>query len=183
MPGEIVSLFDHAEEPAMRDASLAIAIPEYKVSLAGGRRPSQNDVFAILTCSGGLISLMVEGKGKENFDEPLGVWKMKTSPAGVETRLADITQHIGIDVEIPDSIRYQLLHRTASAVIEAKRFHAPYAAMIVQSFVSDDKENHYGDFCEFVGLYGREAEKSRLIELAETNGCRLFAGWVQSRST
>jgi hypothetical protein len=183
MPGEIASLFDHAEEPAMRDASLAIAIPEYKVSLAGGRRPSQNDVFAILTCSGGLISLMVEGKGKENFDEPLGVWKTRTSPAGVETRLADITQHIGIDVEIPDSIRYQLLHRTASAVIEAKRFHAPYAAMIVQSFVSDDKENHYGDFCEFVGLYGREAEKSRLIELAETNGCRLFAGWVQSGST
>jgi hypothetical protein len=180
MPKEIISLFANADEPALRDASLAIAIPEYKVGLAGGARPSQNDVFAILTASGGLISVMVEGKARENFDSLLGDWKKRTSPQGVKTRLADIADQIGLNTRIPDEIRYQLLHRTASAIIEAKRFHAPFAAMIIQSFVSDDAENHYGDFCAFIRLYGKEPIKGTLIELATPNKCRLFAAWVQS---
>jgi hypothetical protein len=52
-------------------AELNIAILEYKVGLAGGFRPSQNDVFAILSCTGGLIATMIEGKARENFDETL----------------------------------------------------------------------------------------------------------------
>lgn len=181
VPKEIASLFAHAEEPAIRDASLAFAIPEYKVELAGGTRPSQNDVFAVLTSSGGLITVMVEGKAKENFDALLGDWKKRTSPQGVKARLADIAEHIGLSPQIPDAIRYQLLHRAASAAIEAKRFHAPFAAMIVQSFASDDKENHYDDFCAFLRLYGKTATKDRLIELTASKGCRLFAAWVQSK--
>jgi hypothetical protein len=181
IPKELATLFAHAEEPAIRDASLAIAIPEYKVGLAGGTRPSQNDVFAILTSSGGLVAVMVEGKAREDFDDLLGDWKKRTSPQGVKARLADIAKHIGLSTQIPDEIRYQLLHRTASAIIEAKRFHAPFAAMIVQSFVSNDTENHYGDFCAFLRLYGKNATKGRLIELTTSEGCRLFAAWVQSR--
>jgi len=131
LPKEIAALFVHAEEPAIQDATLAIAIPEYKVGLAGGTRPSQNDVFAVLASSGGLITVMVEGKARENFDNLLGDWKKRTSPQGVKARLADIAEHIGLSSQIPDEIRYQLLHRTASAVIEARRFRAPFAAMIV----------------------------------------------------
>lgn len=183
MPKEIASLFANADEPAIRDASLAIAIPEYKVGLAGGTRPSQNDVFAILTTSDGLISVMVEGKARENFDDLLGDWKKRTSPQGVKARLADIAEHIGLTTRIPDEIRYQLLHRTASAVIEAKRFHAPYAAMIIQSFVSDDEENHYGDFRDFIRLFGKEPCKNALIEISQPHGRRLFAAWVQSKPT
>ncbi len=36
--------------------------------------------------------------------------------------------------ELDPGVRYQLLHRTASVVIEAKRFHATTAVMIVHSF-------------------------------------------------
>jgi len=180
IPNEIASLFTNAEDPALRDAALTIAIPEYKVEITGGSRPSQNDVFALLTCSGGLIAAMVEGKAREDFDEMLINWKKRTSPQGVNARLADIAEHIGLTAQIPDHIRYQLLHRTASAVIEARRFHAPYAAIIVQSFVTDDIENHYNDFCEFLRLYSKEAIKGRLLELTKDRGCRLFAAWVQS---
>jgi Domain of unknown function (DUF6946) len=180
LPNEITSLFRGAEDPALRNAELNIAIPEYKVDLAGGSRSSQNDVFALLNCAGGLIAVMVEGKAKEDFDETLLNWKKRTSPQGVEARLSDIAKHIGLTLQIPDHIRYQLLHRTASAVIEADRFHALYAAMVVQSFVADDSENHYNDFCEFLKLYGKEAIKNRLIELTKVRTCRLFAAWVYS---
>lgn len=181
LPPEIRSLFKDADDPAMRDAVLALAIPEYKVDLAGGTRPSQNDVFALLSCTGGLISMMVEGKVREDFDDLLGGWKKRTSEAGVKARLTDITDNIGITEPPPDDIRYQLLHRTASAVIEAGRFHAKYAVVVIQSFVSNDGENHYNDFCKFVRLFQRTPTKETLIELSRPHGRQLFAAWVQSK--
>jgi len=183
LPKEISALFTHADEPALRDASLALAIPEYKVGLEGGTRPSQNDVFAILSCSTGLITVMVEGKAKEDFDDTLGDWKKRTSPQGVKARMADIAENIGLTQTIPDNIRYQFLHRTASAAIEAKRFHAPFAAIIVQSFVADDAKNHYQDFCAFVQLFGKMPAKEKLVEISQPNGRRLFAAWIQSKPT
>jgi hypothetical protein len=180
VPEEILQVFKGSDSDAFRDASLAIAIPEYTVDLAGGSRPSQNDVFALLSGPDGLIAMMVEAKATEDFDVTLGEWKQRTSEAGGTARLGDIVTHLGLDGLIPDTIRYQLLHRTASSVIEAKRFHAPYAVMLIQSFEADDVRNHYGDFCDFVALYGRDAEKGSLIELAKPQGVRLFAAWVQS---
>jgi len=183
LPAEISKLFKTADEVMLRDASVALVIPEYKVKLAGGSRPSQNDVFALMTCSNSLISVMVEGKAKEDFDKPLGEWKKKTSTTGGAKRLADITKNLGLQKPIPDEIRYQLLHRTASSVIEAKRFHAAYAVMIVQSFNANDSENHYDDFCRFVQLFERAPAKNTLIEISQPCGKRLFVAWVQSKPT
>jgi hypothetical protein len=183
LPNEIAAVLKSADETAIRDAKLAIALPEYKVRLAGGIRPSQNDVFALLTCPGGLISMMVEGKAREDFDATLGDWKKRTSPQGIRERLADIMDNLGVRQPITDDIRYQLLHRAASAVIEAKRFHAPYAIVLIQSFVSNDAENHYDDFCKFVNLFKQKTVKNRLIELSCPHERKLFAAWVQSKPT
>jgi len=183
IPKEIAALFQYADEPLLRDAELALAIPEYKVGLDGGPRPSQNDVFAILSCSHGLITMMVEGKAREDFDSPLGDWKKRRSSYGAKTRMAHIIENIGLERTIPDSIRYQLLHRAASAVIEAKRFHAPFAVIIVQSFVVDDSQNHYDDFCAFVRLFNKVPTKGKLIEISRPQERRLFAAWVQSKPT
>ncbi len=183
LPSEVHTLFKGADLADLHDASLALAIPEYKVSLAGGSRPSQNDLFALMTCTGGLISMMVEGKAREDFDVTLGEWKKRTSAKGFQARMADIIEHIGLSKPIPDFIRYQLLHRTASAVIEAKRFHAQYAVVMIQSFVNDDTENHYEDFCKFISLFDEEPLKNKLVEISRPHGKRLFAAWVQSKST
>ncbi len=183
LPEEISALYTNADDPVLRDATLALAIPEYKVGLEGGASPSQNDVFAILTCSQGLISMMIEGKAKEDFDDLLGDWKKRTSPHGVRVRMADIMENIGLNRTVPDGIRYQLLHRTASAVIEAKRFHAPFAVVVVQSFVADDTQNHYDDFCAFIRLFDKAPTKEKLVEISRPHGRRLFASWVQSKPT
>jgi hypothetical protein len=180
LPPEIKALFDGANDSALRDASLALAIPEYKVPLKGGSRPSQNDVCALVSCAGGLAVMMVEGKAREDFGAKVGDWKSKTSPAGAEARIADVSENLGIAGAIPDHVRYQLLHRAASAVIEARRFHAPYAVMLIQSFVDNDAENHYGDFGEFLGLFQATPVKHQLVELSRPFGRKLFAAWVQS---
>lgn len=47
---------------------LLFAFPEFKVDLESAKRPSQNDVFAIIRNYNELISLTVEAKCKEDFD-------------------------------------------------------------------------------------------------------------------
>lgn len=181
LPSEIKAIFSTANDESLRDAQIALAIPEYKVDLDGGSRPSQNDVFALVTSSGGLIAMMVEGKAREDFDVQLEQWRQRTSEKGVQARMAHILVNIGLREPIPGHIRYQLLHRTASAVIEAKRFHARHAVMLVQSFVENDAENHFGDFAAFLDLYGKKAKKGVLIQLHDSAECRLYAAWVQSK--
>ncbi|MEI8282604.1 MAG: hypothetical protein WCG75_09390, partial [Armatimonadota bacterium] len=157
-------------------------------------------------CSDGLISMMVEGKAREDFDATLGDWKKRTSIGGVSARLGEIMENIGLaapvrkelgirilideikpyistSIPIPDAIRYQLLHRAASAVIEAKRFHAKYAVLLIQSFEKDDAKNHYDDFVKFVGLFKRDAAKDKLIELSRPDGRPLYAAWIHSKAT
>ena len=52
-----------------------------------------------------------------------------------------------------DSIRYQLLHRAASAMVEARRFNAAHAMMLVHSFSpSDEWFDDYTGKPSFSGL-------------------------------
>lgn len=180
IPGEIKSLFSNSQLLGFTNIKLALAIPEYKVSLPGGNRPSQNDVFALLSSDEGLSAMTVEGKAREDFDVTIEEWKQRTSDKGVRERLSFLTNTIGLTSGVPNTIRYQLLHRMASAVLEANRFHSKDAIMVIQSFIEDDRYNHYSDFQEFVKCFGKVPEKNSLIHLNKINNRDLYAAWVYS---
>ena len=55
--------------------------------------------------------------------------------------------------------KYQLLHRTASAIIEAERFNANHALMLVHSFSLANE--WYGDF-EFIKLKHRASRQFKI---------------------
>ncbi len=83
-----------------------------------------------------------------------------------------------INQQCDASIRYQLFHRTASALLEARRFFARGAAVIVHSF-SRSLES-FGDFQHFVSLMGGQIEGPRqLVAVAPREGVELFFGWAQ----
>lgn len=179
IPLEIVKVL--SQNPDFKELELLISIPEYKVSLPGGSSPSQNDILAVFSTEKALSVMVVEGKAKENFDVLIKEWKVKTSNFGVENRLGYVLQKIGIKDKDIDRLRYQLFHRLASSVIMAEKFHAKNAVMIVQSFNNNDSENHFGDFFEFLKLYGYSSiDKSKLYKLTNLNGIEIFAGWVYS---
>lgn len=67
LPNEIGQLFLNATEPDLRSARLVLAVPEYKVFLKGGPRPSQNDVLAVLSMISGLVVMTVEAKACPNY--------------------------------------------------------------------------------------------------------------------
>lgn len=99
---------------------LLLALPEHQVPLPGGSRPSQNDIWVLARSQGQLVSIAVEGKVSEPFGPTMQEWQAESSPGKAE-RLAYLLSLLGLS-SAPDATRYQLLHRTASAIIEAQRF-------------------------------------------------------------
>ena len=125
--------------------------------------------------------MTVEGKVGENFGKIVKDWKKNASP-GKKERLDCLAQCLGLDANSLDNIYYQLIHRTASAVIEAKRFNASDAVMLVHSF--SDKDKGFSDYCEFVKLFCATAAPApgKLVTVQLGSGFPLHLGWVRGNS-
>ena len=179
-PPEVVRIFRTSAVSAFEDVDLLLALPEYKVPLPGGSRPSQNDIFILAKDRQGLLlAATIEGKVDEAFGETLDSW-LKTPDAvvsdGKRKRLAFLQEQLGLEQELAGTIRYQLLHRMASAVIEATRFNARSAVMLVHSF--SPSQRWFTDYAAFVKLFGPTAEIDQLVHLRTHNGIDMYAGWV-----
>jgi hypothetical protein len=161
--------------PQFEEIELLIAIPEHQVALPGGSRPSQNDVWALARNTNHLVSIAVEGKVNEPFGPTLEEW-LREGSTGKQTRLSFLLDLLGLTAPLPGSIRYQLLHRAASAVIEAKRFCAPQAVMLVHSF--SPTSEWFSDYAAFVGLFDVEAGKDQLRAVGQRGGVQLHLAWV-----
>ncbi|BBD09699.1 uncharacterized protein DFE_2973 [Desulfovibrio ferrophilus] len=124
----------------------------------------------------GLVVIMVEGKASESFGPTLGEWRQQSSN-GRQTRLAYLQQTLGLNRDLPDSLRYQLLHRTASPIIIARRYHAVAAVMLVHSF---SKTNEwFSDYATFLNLYGIKTDIGELHEIMVGSPLRVFCGWAK----
>src|ERR1700738_4477673 len=140
LPPEIAKLFGS-------DAELLIAIPEHKVSLGDAGRENQTDVFALVKSNDRTVAVAVEGKVNEAFGPTIKDWYVDPSPAK-QQRLAFLFDLIGVQSPPPEGLHYQLFHRTASAIIESKRFKTDEAAMVVHSFSAENK--WFEAFAEFL---------------------------------
>jgi len=177
-PSEIAALFSSSGIGAFSQVELLLAIPEHQVPLPPyDGHPSQNDVFALGKASdGSLVSIAVEGKVSEDFGKTVGQWMTPSTPGKAE-RLAFLQQRLGVVQTIPPETRYQLLHRLASALLEAERFNAKYAIMIVHSFSQTDE--WFGDFQAFLSLFGANTQVGRLVHLTDRGSVSLYSGWAQ----
>ena len=174
-PPEIATLL--ATQPAFADSQMLLGIPEHKVPLPGGAKASQTDLWVLARTSDDLISIAVEGKVRESFGPTLAEW-MADESAGKTTRWAGLCDLLGLSVDCDRSLRYQLVHRTASAVIEAQRFHAGKAVLAVHSF--SGQQDGLSDFTAFARHLGvTEPTVGRLASAGTVSGVQLFVGWAQ----
>ena len=173
LDSRVTALLDHEE--LLRDCELIASFPEHRVCLPGGNRASQTDVWAILLSSHGLVSLAVEGKAGETFAETIGDWRKEAS-AGKEKRLRYLCEQLGLAEDVNHTIRYQLMHRTASALIEAERIGAVAAVMLVLSFTRDAVSK--SDYDAFVSCLGGTSALDRLTGVASAVKRPLFLGWL-----
>jgi hypothetical protein len=174
-PAEVAAAFQASGKPALSDLDFLLGIPEHEVPLPGGRRASQNDVFVLARGLQGLVSIAIEGKVAESFGPPVSDWFASPTP-GKQERLSFLLELLQLDPEAVKPIGYQLLHRTASAILEAQRFHATHAVMLVHSFSQDLA--HFSDYAAFGHLFGCTPEPGRIELVGERGGSYLHLGWV-----
>ncbi|MBC8135771.1 MAG: hypothetical protein H8F28_07800 [Fibrella sp.] len=177
-PETLAAIFADAGEPFASLTPLLV-FPEHKVALPGGSVGTQSDVWCLAAHGSGLASLSVEGTKGEGFGPTLDVWQ-RTTTSGRKTRLAYLVELLGLTPPLPQNLRYQFLHRTASAIIEAKRFRAEVAVLVLQSFTPDN--DGFGDFEQFLRLMGvmSPITPDAVIPVAVRDGVMLYAVWARS---
>jgi hypothetical protein len=173
LPAQVAEAIDR--EPSFSGAKVLIALPEHKVRLKGRGRPSQSDVWVLLHSPSGYISMAVEGKAGEPFASTLAEW-LKDASDGKRERLRFLCETLQIGDNPPPGLRYQLFHRTCSAILEAERFDAPVAVMMVQSFRKDDAA--WDDFAAFASHLGASAARGSLSKARRSGPVALFLGWA-----
>lgn len=174
-PAEIQRALSDSGNQALSNLMPLLIIPEHKVPLPGGRTESQNDVYVLASNGEGLVSMSIEGKVEEPFGELVSKWGPDNSP-GKRKRFDYLVDLLELQDADLSNVYYQLLHRTASAIIEAGRFHASTAVMLVHSF--SKLHNWFPEFCEFAGHLGVSPELNAVYSCGERSGVELFIGWA-----
>jgi hypothetical protein len=181
-PKTIKNIFQESGVKLFNEAKILFAFPEYKVPLAGGTQESQNDIFIIAKGANELISITVEGKVSEGFDQTIKNWiKDISENSGKPKRLEFLKNILGLgnNLDIKD-IRYQLLHRTASALIKAKELNASNALLLIHSFSQTDK--HLNDYLSFLNLFNLKGAVNNISGPVNINGINLYFTWVRGEN-
>lgn len=161
------------------------AVAEKPVYLDTGKAPSMTDVMVYCESAGEPVIIGVEGKATEPFAERICDW-VKGS-AGIDTkpsrarRLKFLNDAVGLDVPATSTLRYQLLHRTASVLLESVLHGAATAVLVIHSFADEDPTN-WKDFQAFATHLGINLSTKNVIggpaKLGPNKDIRLFAAWV-----
>lgn len=178
LPPEILALLDSSRTDVLTNLKLLVAIPEWETELEGGITPSKTDVLAICRNDLGLCVVAVEAKVNEDFG-PLVEAKRNEASTGQSDRLDSLQRLLGM-ASFSGSIRYQLLHRTASALLTAKQFHADTAVMLIQSF--GNKANLRADFDNFGQSLNAQRIGSNIYSVTGKDSPKLFLAWCQGDS-
>ena len=178
-PAEVGRVLGANGEPTLGELRVIVAIPEFQVDLPGGVRPSQTDLMVVATNTVGLCVIAVEGKVDEAFG-PTVTEKGAEASEGQQERIAFLLGTLGLQGSSAGHLRYQLLHRTVSAVLTARQFHAGSAMMMVHSFGrSKDIFADYEAFCRALGVHALPDEAVRVPGLERPN---LYLAWCEGES-
>jgi len=175
-PKNIIKVFNESAIQLFNNIEFLLGIPEHKVELPGNGPESQNDIFVLARSGNELITIAVEGKVSEPFsNQTVTEWLTEVSK-NKEVRIEGLANILALSVDKLLPIKYQLVHRTASALLEADRFCAKHALMLVHSFSQEHK--WFEDYASFASLYGNEVKPDSIVHAGSVNGRELYLGWV-----
>jgi hypothetical protein len=173
LPPEITQILDSSKEKYLQKQDLILALPEWQVQLPGGVTTSNTDVLAICRNNLGLCILGVEAKVLEDFGPLLAEKRAEASPGQIK-RLAYLHDLLGAE-HFDDEIRYQLLHRTASALLTAREFHAAAAVMLVHAF--DTPPERRSDFKAFAAVMKANEIAPLVYKVGSFTDPALYLAW------
>lgn len=179
LPAAVQQAFEKSGFEVFAEIEPLLILPEYKTHLPGGKTASQTDVFVLANAGGGLVAIAVEGKVEEPFGPTVAEWNAEPTP-GKTKRLRFLCEILGLPVDGVGPLRYQLLHRTASAILEARRFTARHAVMLVHSF--SRRRTWFDDYAAFMAALGGQAVEGSVTRIPRDGDIALYSGWVSDHA-
>jgi hypothetical protein len=178
IPSLVRRVLEGADE--YKGAQLVDAWLERCTHLPWGRgNPTQTDLLAVLAVGDELAVLAMEAKVRESFGPYVKDW-LAEGGDNREERLHGLCGLLDLDIETTSELRYQLLHRTAAAVLEAKRYRSRHAAMVVQSFCPD--RTGLSDFQSLAQAMGfGQIDADSVSSPKSLDSVDLRVGWVADR--
>ena len=165
--------------PEWAEMEIVAGFFEHATALDTQRGPSSNDVLVVCGVASGLGVLAIEAKAGESFGERIMDWN-KTE--GRARRLTWACELLGVNEDACGGLRWQLFHRTASALIEARRFRAAHAVMIVHDFGNEPSwTDDYAAFADAIGVTG--AGVGAVSAPLEIRDISLRLAWVRDVPT
>lgn len=138
--------------------------------------PSQTDLLALLGVENELAVLGVEAKVDESFGPIVSKW-LSNDTGGKTHRLQRLCTLFKVRPEEVAGLRYQLLHRTAAVILEARRFRSGLAIMTVHSFCPN--ATGLTDCTAFFDLIGMPGlARDGLVGPRKFGDVLLWAGWA-----
>ena len=163
--------------PEYQDAELVDGFFEREVKLGSPGRNSQTDLMIVAGLGSELGIIAVEGKVEESFSEFVKDWN---DGDGKQRRLTGLCRTLELEPAAVGGLRYQLLHRTASAIYEAKRYRCRRALMLVHSF--SKKHRWFDDFSAFSAAMGMPMKQANQCSQARMfEGISLRLAWVADK--
>lgn len=182
---EVWNVSDPLPPPEIREAWAStpfadfqptVAIPAYEVEMPGGWHPARNDLLIVGLIGEELSLVMVQGKLSGTLGPHIDEVLHNPLP-GKLRRIGFLKEVLELPDPLPESTCYNLLDRTASPLIEAKRLQARYAAMIITAFGPLDPCHE--EYRHFASLFGVTGAPDRLERLPAHSDPELWIGWVR----
>jgi hypothetical protein len=195
-PASVAKLLEGCD-PVVEHLKFEVCVVEKPVVLDTLRGPSMTDLMAhARNAQGERVVIAVEGKTDETFGLRVFSWvrgdRELPKPVGEPRpsrlrRLEFLAAQLGRPIDMNSPLRYQLLHRTVSAVIEAAQCGATAAVVVVHSFAAVDSDQaNWKDFEEFLGAFRLQAGKDRLVGpagLGSPISLPVYFGWASDSSS
>lgn len=176
-PKSVRQVLKSSPDKALQEPAFILGIAEHRTPLppASGA-PSQSDILVLAKSGADLITITVEGKVADPFGPWVSEWLQDASP-GKEERLTFICEALQVRKEAVQSIHYQLLHRTVATLLEAERFSAKYALMLVHSF--SQTHRWFNEYAQFAALLaGKTVQAETVVHVGKRMGKELYLAWV-----
>jgi hypothetical protein len=160
--------------PEYSGAQLVDGFFERTNELDTGRSGSHTDLMVVAGLGSELGIIAVEGKVEEPFDKLISKWNVSE---GREERLQFLCRTLEIDPTQTSGLRYQLFHRTAAAIYEARRYRCKHSLMLVHSF--SRKHSGFEDFVRFATAVGMPVSaRNKCSDPRTLEGVSVRLGWV-----
>lgn len=171
LPEPIAGILQKSPQSILRDLEICQIQAEYAVYLDAHTSPSKNDLLLFCESQAGYkVVMAVEAKCDESFAQPIRDWLHTADSPNPRSqrkmfneekqpverklrRLAFLNEVLSQNFGSDSTIRYQLLHRFASAILTARQTFARAGVMLVEAFTQSDRNfKDFRDFCAVLGF-------------------------------